>query len=100
MEVRCWEGKKEREKKRKEEEEKRIHGYPSCMWVGRSSAGGGHQGIWAGAICSKSSKMPKKEIVAKALDGQRYPLPLIMFVYASVMVREAAAPKWLMTYAE
>ena len=31
-----------------------IHGYPSRVRVGRSSAGEGHKGIWAGAICSKS----------------------------------------------
>ena len=38
----------------------RIHGYPSRMRVGRSIAGEGHQGICAGAVCSKSTKTPKK----------------------------------------
>ena len=37
-----------------------IHGYPSHRLVGRSSAGEGHQGIWAEALCSKSSKIAKK----------------------------------------
>ena len=36
------------------ENQGRIHGYPSRVWVGRSRAGEGHQGIWAGAVCSKS----------------------------------------------
>ena len=39
----------------------------------------------------------KQIIVAKALDGQRYPLPLCE--YTCVMVRGAAAPKEPMTYA-
>ena len=38
----------------------RIHGYPSHVRVGRSSAGEGHQGTWAGAVCSKGPKTPKK----------------------------------------
>ena len=38
----------------------RIHGYPSRVQVGRSSAGEGHLGIWAGAVASKISKTPKK----------------------------------------
>ena len=37
----------------------RIHGYPSRVRMGKSSAGG-HQSIWAGAVGSKSSKTPKK----------------------------------------
>ena len=64
--------KKERDEKRKEREERkkkqtnkqnkqgRIHGYPSFAQVGRGSDGEGHWGIWAGAMSSKRSKMPKK----------------------------------------
>ena len=42
-------------------------------------------------------KHKKAQIVAKALDGQRYPMPLS--VCGDEMVREAAAPKGPMTYA-
>ena len=39
----------------------RIHGYPCRVRVGRSGAGEGHWVILAGAVCSKSSKTPKKK---------------------------------------
>ena len=76
----------------------RIHGYPSCVRVGRSSAGEGHLGIWAGAVSSKSSRTPKKLIVAKALDGQRYPLPLCEYMRVCDGER-GSAPKGPMTHA-
>ena len=40
----------------------------------------------------------REEIVAKALDGQQYPLPLLS-VCGCEVVRRAAAPKEPMTYA-
>ena len=43
-------------------------------------------------------KGEEKEIVAKALDGQRYPLPLNECI-GGELVRGAAAPKGPMTYA-
>ena len=36
-----------------------IHGYPSCVQVGRGSDEG-HQGIWVGAVRFKCPKTPKK----------------------------------------
>jgi len=36
-----------------------IQVYPSRVRVGRGSVGEGHEGIWARAVCSKSST-PKK----------------------------------------
>ena len=62
-------------KKSRGKKQGRMRGYPSRVRVGRSSAGEGHYGIWAGAVGSKNSKTPKNRIVAKALDGQRYPRP-------------------------
>ena len=61
---RVTEKEKKRKRKKKENQKKRkqgrIHGYPSRVRVRRSSTGEGYLGIWAGAICSKSSKTPKK----------------------------------------
>ena len=51
---------KEVKVKKRKEEQGQIHGYPSRVRVGRSSAGEGHQGTWAGAVSSKSSKTPNK----------------------------------------
>ena len=48
-------------------EQGRIHGYPSRVRVGRSSAGEGHWVIWAGAVCSTSHP--------RIAHGQRYPMP-------------------------
>ena len=55
-----------------------INSYPSRVRVGRGKDGEGHYGIWAGAVSPKvkSLKNAQKVIVAKALDGQRFPLPL------------------------
>ena len=47
----------------------RIHGYPIRVRVSRSSAGEGHQSIWAGAVGSKSSKMPKKSKGDRPTNG-------------------------------
>ena len=46
----------------------------------------------------KKKERKKERIVAKALDGQRYPLPLCEYMWC-VMVRGAAALKRPMTYA-
>ena len=51
----------------------RIHGYPS------RSDSEGHWGIWAEAV-SSNAKNAQKVIVAKALDGQRYPCPAELVV--------------------
>ena len=48
-------------------EQGRTHGSPSRVRVGRGS----------------ELKNAKKEIVAKALDGQRYPLPLCEYIWVS-----------------
>ena len=48
--------------------------------------------------CPRLKRKEEKEIVAKASDGQRYPMPLVS-VCKNVMVRGAAAPKGTMTYA-
>ena len=45
----------------------------------------------------KKLKNAEKVIVAKALDGQRYPLPLCEYMQCEV-VSGAAAPKGPMTY--
>ena len=58
-------------------EQGRIHSYPSRVWVGRSSAVESHLG--KSRILKKLKKV-KKVIVAKALDGQRYPLPLCEYM--------------------
>ena len=44
----------------------RIHGHSNRVRVVRGSAGEGHQSIRAGAVGSRSSKTPKKKIIAKA----------------------------------
>ena len=57
---------------------------------------------WEGAVMENVTgafglKKAEEVIVAKALDGQRYPLPLS--VCGCEVVRGAAAPKGPMTYA-
>ena len=50
-----------------------------CTTVG--SERNDHLGIRAEVVSSKSSKNAKKVIVAKALDGQRYLLPLCEYIW-------------------
>ena len=38
----------------------RINGYLSCVQMGGSSAGVGHLGVWAGAMCSTKLKNAEK----------------------------------------
>ena len=47
---------------------------------------------------SGKNRRRRRRIVAKALDGQRYPLPLCEYMWG-VKVGGAAAPKEPMTYA-
>ena len=54
-----------------------MHGYSSRVRMGRSSAGEGHQSIWAGAVGSKSPKTPKKSNSRKSVRWSAVPVPCL-----------------------
>ena len=62
-----------------------IHGYPSCVRVGRNSAREGHRGIWPGAVSLTSHP--------RIAHGQRYPMPCWEWLAEEVEWEQGSGPK-------